>query len=494
MKRTTSALALISALLIAFLPVSSGPSLKAVSEAPTMQWSNTYLGAGGHAIQTSDGGYAIASMNASITFYPAWERATILVKTDSSGGVQWRKTFEDVGVAGVNSVVQTNDGGYALSGSNIAPPIMSPVYSGWLIKTDDRGNVQWNKTFGPMQSCHVIQASDGGYVLVGIISNSVSSVDAVFLKTDAKGNVLWDKTQRFTGNSVHVFPMDVVETDDGGYAVAGVWKDDFWLMKTDSDGNLLWNKTYDPVNSDKPLNFQSVSKTMDGGYVLAGMQSGGATLQNGNLASQTGDFAWLVKVDSQGNVQWSHNYLSGVMGFSSAVQTSYGGYVAVGAYNRQAWLVRTDASGNLFYNVSYGDKAENESSYASTVVLTSDGGFAVSGALNNYSPTSAEGFNVTPQVGNNVWLAKFTVESLSQESPSVETPNSGDSTWWKMAAAAGIAGTIVVVGILLYFRKVFVRRTRPVFSGNLANRESKKLQTLALTKLIDSDGNKRYRW
>jgi hypothetical protein len=444
MKRTTSVLALIAALLIAFLPVSSGPSLKAVSETPTMQWSNTYLGAGGHAIQTSDGGYAIASMNASITFYPAWERAAILVKTDSSGGVQWRKTFEDVGVAGINSIVQTKDGGYALSGSNIAPPIMSPVYSGWLIKTDDRGNAQWNKTFGPLQSCHVIQARDSGYVLVGIISNNVSSVDAVFVKTDPYGNILWDKTQTFNGDSSHVFPMDVVETDDGGYAVAGVWKGDFWLMKTDSDGNLLWNKTYDPVSTNNFLSFQSVSTTKDGGYILAGVQSGGVTLQNGSLVSQDGDFAWLVKADSQGNAQWSHNYISGIMGFSSAVQTSDGGYVAVGEHNRQAWLVRTDASGNMFYNVSYGDKAENESSYASTVILTSDGGFAVSGALNNYSPTSAEGFNVTPQVSNNVWLAKFAPEST--------VPEIFTSTLWIIATVVVIVA-VVAAGLLVYFRK-----------------------------------------
>src|SRR4030042_5507462 len=205
MRKTALAVTLISVLLITLFLVASVPILRAVSEAPQQQWSKNYLGTGGYAIQTYDGGYAIAGMNASMLFYPASERAPILVKTDSSGGVQWRKTFEDVGVAGINSVVQTKDGGFALSGSNIAPPIMSPVYSGWLIKTDDQGNVQWRKTFGPLQSCHVIQASDSGYVLVGTISNNVSSVDAVFVKTDPYGNILWDKTQTFSGDSSHVF-------------------------------------------------------------------------------------------------------------------------------------------------------------------------------------------------------------------------------------------------------------------------------------------------
>jgi hypothetical protein len=58
-------------------------------------------------IQTNDGGYAIAG----------WDGANALfVKTDSSGNMQWNKTYGGLHSDVVYSVVQTGDGGYALGG------------------------------------------------------------------------------------------------------------------------------------------------------------------------------------------------------------------------------------------------------------------------------------------------------------------------------------------------------------------------------------------
>lgn len=74
----------------------------AVSLTPQLQWSKTYYGDTGRAIQTNDGGFIIAANNASILFYPAWQRAPMLIKTASSGAVQWNRTFESVGLAGIH--------------------------------------------------------------------------------------------------------------------------------------------------------------------------------------------------------------------------------------------------------------------------------------------------------------------------------------------------------------------------------------------------------
>jgi hypothetical protein len=432
--------------LVTLAQISSADSVD--SAGPQLQWSQTYLGLGGQAIQTSDGGYVIAGTNASVLFYPASERAPILIKTDPSGAVQWTKTFE-TGNAGVNSVIQTSDGGFAISGSNIiAPPVFNPTYSGWLIKLDNQGNLQWNKTFDSLQRCCVIQVRDNGYVVVGIKSNNVSSVDVVLLKTDVNGNVLWDKTQTFNGEAPHPFLMDIVETAGSNYAAAGTFSKEFWLIEVDSNGTSLWKKTYNPLQSDKNLSFQSISNTNDGGFILAGMGGGGASLQNNNIVTQEGNYAWLVKVNSKGDLEWSHNYASSITGFSSAIEAKNGGYVAVGSYDKQTLVVRTDASGDLLYRVCYGDKAENNSSYASAVILTSDGGFAVSGALNNYTPTSADGFKITPFVGNNVWLAKFAQESnVFQEDDSENTFPSVTVT------IAVIVIVAVIIGLLLVYVK-----------------------------------------
>ena len=352
------------------------------------EWSKTYYGDTGHAVQTSDGGYAIAGSNASI-MYPAWERAPILIKTDASGELLWNKTFDATGHVATSSIVQTKDGGYALSGTNIGPPTMNPVWSGWLIKTDGRGTVQWNKTFGlPLQTCYVIQGSDGNYVLTGYATNELNGDDTVLMKVNAQGNLLWTKT--FGENSSKLLAISLVEANDGGYVLEGCWDRDGWLAKTDANGNLQWSQTYHPVGY-TTFPVYSIAKTKDGGYILTGANINGG---------------WLVKTDSNGNTEWIKTLPVNAL-VRSVTQIADGGYVAVGAYARQAYVVRTDASGTLLYNTSYGEVSANLSSYASSVVPTNNGGFAIAGTLNQYSPTTIEGFNVTPQVGNNVWLAKF---------------------------------------------------------------------------------------
>jgi len=85
----------------------------------------------------------------------------------------------------------------------------------------------------------------------------------------------------------------VVETDDGGYALAGVTDSfgaglgDFWLVKTDSSGNVEWNQTYGGPMGEEA---HSVVETSDGGFALAGFtDSFGAGVTD----------LWLVKTGEE---------------------------------------------------------------------------------------------------------------------------------------------------------------------------------------------------
>ena len=94
----------------------------------------------------------------------------------------------------------------------------------------------------------------------------------------------------------------VIQTSDGGYALAG-WTDsygngyyNFWLVKTDSQGNQQWTQTYGASGDSEAY---SLVQTSDGGYALAGFtNSTGAGIYS----------FWLVKTDSKGNMQWSKTY------------------------------------------------------------------------------------------------------------------------------------------------------------------------------------------
>ncbi len=123
-------------------------------------------------IQTSDGGYALAGYNASGGIEIPKE--VWLVKTDSESGIQWNKTYTAEDDQAARSVVQTSEGGYALAGITLSYGFGAgdSLLGGdfWLVKTDPNGATQWNQTYGGTHldyAYSVVQTSDGGYALAG---------------------------------------------------------------------------------------------------------------------------------------------------------------------------------------------------------------------------------------------------------------------------------------------------------------------------------------
>jgi len=354
------------------------------SGAPPTQWSRTYNYArvsGDSAtsvVQTSDGGYAIAgNIYAGLIPCLAW-----LVKTDSSGSPLWNRTYKVAGESygEVYSVVQTSDGGYALAGRVYLP---RKSYDLWLVKTDRFGNLLWNKTFGDVGDdfgSSLVQTSDGGYAVAGTGYSDpyYDPYNGVWLvKTDSFGNHQWDTMLRTTGIRDYVYSL--IETRDGGYAIAGATEfrgtpksnTNALLVKLDSSGVLLWRQTYDWTDIDRA---RSVFQTRDGGFALAGYTY--------SLSAFVSDVL-LVKTDPFGTLEWSQTYGGASDDYaSSVVQASDEGYVVAGSTesygfgSSDIWLFKTDSSGIMEWNRTYGGASWDE---ASSMVQTRDEGYAIAG-------------------------------------------------------------------------------------------------------------------
>ena len=106
----------------------------------------------------------------------------------------------------------------------------------------------------------VIQTSDGGYAMavfadakhidnIGYAGHFTSQYELYLIKTDSSGKMEWNQTFTKSNDPNSEFyyssPGDVdyilVQTSDGGYAIAGTsGNHNFWLIKVNSGGGFLW--------------------------------------------------------------------------------------------------------------------------------------------------------------------------------------------------------------------------------------------------------------
>jgi hypothetical protein len=188
----------------------------------------------------------------------------------------------------------------------------------------------WSQTYGGTDGDYgrsVVETSDGGYAIAGYtLSYGAGLRDVWLIKTDASGTAQWNQTYGGTDNDLG---YSVVKTSDGGYAIAGTTESygvdygDVWLIKTDAAGTVQWNQTYGGTDND--LGY-SVVKTSDGGYAIAGYTE---SYDAGN------EYFWLVKTDASGTEEWTQTYGGAIAGET----------FSFGAGGSDVWLVKTDEYG-----------------------------------------------------------------------------------------------------------------------------------------------------
>jgi hypothetical protein len=318
-----------------------------------LQWTKTIGGkkedVGSSLIQTSDGGYAIAGQTNS---FGAGEDDVYVVKLDANGNLQWTKTIGGPESEIGNSLIQTSNGGYAIAGYTKSFGAGDRDF--YVVKLDANGNLQWTKTIGgPKEdwSSSLIQTSDGGYAIAGYTSSfGAGEQDVYVVKLDANGNLQWTKT---IGGKWWDSGYSLIQTSDGGYAIAGTTysfgagQADVYVVKLDANGNLQWTKTIGGPGYEIG---HSIIQTSDGGYAIAGYTK--------SLDAVDWDF-YAVKLDAKGNLQWTktiggENDDSG----SSLIQTSDGSYAiagstsSFGAGDWDVYVVKLDKNGDACCAVS----------------------------------------------------------------------------------------------------------------------------------------------
>ncbi|HWQ96088.1 MAG TPA: hypothetical protein VN368_01825 [Candidatus Methylomirabilis sp.] len=345
--------------------------------------------------ETNDGGFILAGRQLLFSGDSATGEKTFLIKTDAIGNTIWTRTFGENYDSYAASVRQTRDGGYVLAGY-ISTEIGE--YNIWLMRTDENGNLIWNRSFGGNgedKAVSVIQTDDGGYMLTGYMTYKrndpekgyeYGDLDIWLIKTDENGLHEWNRS---FGGRQNEMPDSLEQTFDGGFIISA-WTESYgnshvngWLIKIDGKGIEQWNRTLDGDY------LTIVRPTGDGGYITAGYSYiDFSILHIIDVFSMSK--ALLIKTNGEGNVQWKKTFY-GYMALS-ACQTSDNGYIISGkSYpfffmgekkdDERAWVIKTDADGNILWSMSPG-----ENNYiASSIHQTKDRGYVISGSTATYA-------------------------------------------------------------------------------------------------------------
>jgi len=358
---------------------------------------------------TNDGNYMIVCQQADM-----FSSINYLVKVDPFGNVLWRRDYE--GLDGFSSIIQTRDGGYAISTSTDS---LLGDFDMCILKIDSFGNVQWCKLYGLGVSLDfpskLIQDPNGAFLLTGGgINNLTTARSAIIVKTDSSGNLLWDKIVDGPGSA---YLSHASFTNDGGIIVTGTYSTSIvsglWMMKLDSSGQTSWSHCYGNTF------YGTVSfQTNDGGYITSG--SGHSPgIPEGYM---------LLKSDSNGNVQWCKVY-SDAISVPDLIINADGDYVMAGTHQNgindsaNVYLIKTNTLGDTVWTRFYEiDTVTYRGESGNSILQTPDGGYLVGGQAVEYQSSYTDIYllktDANGNAGCNLVHHPITIESIV---PSIDT-------------------------------------------------------------------------
>jgi hypothetical protein len=381
------------------------------------------------ALPTSDGGYLIVGMTRTAL---AGDSDVFIVKTNSTGDILWTKQYGGIMPEYPNSILALDDGGFFILGYTRS--YGAGNNDSWLIKIDAAGNMQWNKTYGGPgddEAKEIIKISDGNYAFVGRTNYSGgSNYDGLLTKVDGSGNAIWTK---YYGGSNYENTRSLKQCTDGGFILIGqtmsfgAGGSDIYLVRTNSSGDMQWYKTYGGALED------------DGNWVLAN-SDGTFTLTAETTTYGSGNFdVQAMKVTSDGSQIWNKFYGGTDKDVSKTLRyTNDGGYI-IGAISRsfgwtypQMWLVKIDGDGNTQWTSDYGATWFHD--HCHSAMQVGDGGYISvghqmdanevshiyfvktnsAGLIGVNELTSAKSFSIYPNPSNGVFniIASGTIQSV----------------------------------------------------------------------------------
>jgi hypothetical protein len=296
----------------------------------------------------------------------------------------WSRSYQGKVLGTVLDGTLTDDGGYLFVGSTHYTHNNRDDEDLYLLKTNAAGEPLWEKTLGGDRfdrGIAILSAADGGFLILGETrSFGAGDRDIYLLKIDDQGEQLWFRT---FGGPKEEMALAIRPTADGGYTLSGQTASfgaggtDLYLLKIDAQGNEEWSQAYGSERNEEGCD---VAELPEGGFLVQGV-----LLHEGEDYLAMNPDLYLVRTDEQGNVRGSQVMEEpGVQAGFKMLPTADGHYLIIGlrsdttsAVGIDPLLIKIDADGNVIWNQAIGEA--NIMDYGSAILATADGGYLFAG-------------------------------------------------------------------------------------------------------------------
>jgi len=329
------------------------------------RWVASYGGTGSDwvewIVEKPGGGYILAAGSDSFGagLHDYW-----VLSLSADGNLEWQEAIGGSSREWPESAAVAPDGGSIIAGQTYS--FGSGGSDAWLVRIDGDGEVIWEKAYGGGAddwAVSVASQPSGTYVVYGgTASWGVGKTDILLFEVDAVGEVLWEKRYGGPGDDA---PVALQQLEDGGFLLTGATDSfgsggvDAFALRLDEEGQIVWESAYGGAADDYPW---WAGQTSDGGFVLAG----------GTYSFGAGEFdAWLVRLDSSGQIEWQKTY-GGTANdwFVYVSESDDGELVAIGAAAAESdnlkdvWLVTLDSAGSIVSQCGFGGESSDAPEYA----------------------------------------------------------------------------------------------------------------------------------
>jgi hypothetical protein len=297
---------------------------------------------------------------------------------------RWNQFFDNNQTRLPRSITESDSGGFVVTGCAIQSTTGIGDEHVWLAKVNSEGNIAWEGLYaighrGWGQA--VIECPNYDLIVAGAIDDEFSNV--LVFRTDSSGNVLWERILNFTehqeAHALTLLPWGDLIVCGWAWHYRPTNPIDGLVICLDENGLLRWHRELGGLGDDF---FYSIAWDPNGELVLTGTTE--------NLENQLIS-AWVVKTDLQGNVVWNRTFGDSMYARGNSIvcdkhhDLTIAGVIQSAENDRfDAFVIHTDFNGNLLWTLTSGLELDE---MARSIILCSDGGYAITGELSQSEDT-----------------------------------------------------------------------------------------------------------